>query len=288
MTTAARAVASGAVSALADRRLRRAIEISAFAYLCLRAFLVVASADPLAGADSYTYWSAPYDDPYSGPELGLRGAYLYTPAFIQAIAPLRVLPWEAFQLVWALLGTAALVYLVGPMGAALAVTFLPFVYRDLLVGNIHLLLAAAIVLGIRHPWVWAFPALTKITPAVGVLWFAGRGEWKNVGAAVAVSVMIGAISFVFVPPIWFAWGDRMTSDTGRAGGMYTGLLLIRVLLAGMTAYVAARIGRPWLLPIASLLALPILWPDSLAILLACFPLVAAGKRFRPSEDVYAP
>ncbi len=34
--------------------------------------------------------------------------------------------------------------------------------------------------------------------------------------------------------------------------------------------------RAWLVPIAVVLALPILWPDSLAILFACFPLFVAA------------
>lgn len=283
MTIAARTVALGAMSALANRRTKLVIGIVAIAYLCLRALLVVTSADPLAGADSYTYWSAPYDDPYLGPELGLRGAYLYPPPFIQAIGPLRILPWEAFQLVWVLLGMAAVVYLIGPIGAALAVTFLPFVYRDLLVGNIHLMLAAAIVLGMRYPSAWAFPALTKITPAVGALWFAGRREWKKFAAAIAATLIVAAVSFLLAPGLWIAWVERMASDSGRAGDLYTGLLLVRVVLAGIIAYFAGSTRRAWLLPIASLLALPIIWPDSLAILLACFPLIT---RKAPLQAVY--
>jgi hypothetical protein len=38
--------------------------------------------------------------------------------------------------------------------------------------------------------------------------------------------------------------------------------------------------RAWLIPVAVVIAIPILWPDSLAILLACFPLLAADTRRR--------
>ncbi len=44
---------------------------------------------------------------------------------------------------------------------------LPPVFFEVLVGNVHLLYAAAIVLGFRHPWTWSLMILTKVTPGVG-------------------------------------------------------------------------------------------------------------------------
>ena len=44
---------------------------------------------------------------------------------------------------------------------------LPPVALELYHGNIHLWIAAAIVLGFRYPWTWAFVLLTKVTPGVG-------------------------------------------------------------------------------------------------------------------------
>jgi hypothetical protein len=43
-----------------------------------------------------------------------EGAYLYSPAFAQAISPLTSLPWRAFA-VWLVLELAALVWLVAPL-----------------------------------------------------------------------------------------------------------------------------------------------------------------------------
>lgn len=262
---------------------RTAAAVSAVAYLAVWVALITTSTDPLSGVDAYTYWSVPYDDPYTGPDLGLQGAYLYPPAFLQALAPLRLLPWEVFQVVWAALGVAALTYLIGPVGAALAVTFLPFVQRDLLIGNIHLMLAGALVVSVRHPSAWAFPALTKVTPAVGALWFAGRREWRNLVIATGASLAIAAVSVAVTPELWFAWTNRMASDSGRAGDVYSALIVLRVMLAGAIAYLAGRTGRASFLPFAMLLALPILWPDSLAILLACFPLFTRERTLRRSD-----
>ncbi len=49
---------------------------------------------------------------------------------------------------------------------------------ELINGNIHLLLAAAIALGFRYPWTWSFVLLTKVTPGIGLVWFAVRREWR--------------------------------------------------------------------------------------------------------------
>ena len=262
---------------LTHGRVRAFLAAAALAYLVLRWALLLTSDDPLLAVDAYTYWSASIDDPYPGPQLGLPGAYLYSPAFLQALTPLRLLPWEAFHAIWAALGFAALVYLVGPIGGALAVTVLPFVYRDLLIGNIHLLLAAAIVVGVRHPATWAFPLLTKVTPGVGVLYFAGRREWRSLLVALGVTAAITLVSFAAAPHLWWAWFQRLQGDTGTAGSLYLAIFVARTAVAAAVVIYAGWRGRAWLIPIAVVLSLPILWPDSLAILLASFPLLAAQR-----------
>lgn len=263
-----------------DPRFRGVLVGIAVGYLVLRWYLLLTSNDPILAADARTYWGAPLDDPYPGPQLGLPGAYLYSPAFLQALTPLRLLPWEVFHALWAALGFASLVFLVGPIGGALAVTFLPFVFRDLLVGNIHLMLGAAIVVGLRWPAAWALPLLTKVTPGVGMLWFAGRGEWRRLGIAVGVTAMITLASFLVAPGLWAEWIARLRGDTGTAGDLYVTLIGVRLALAAALVIYAGRAARPWLVPIAVVLALPILWPDSLAILLACFPLLARSDARR--------
>ena len=273
---------TGALGWLRQAHVRRAASLIALAYLGLRLFLLLVSDDPILAADSYTYWSAPYSNPYPGPQLGMPGAYLYPPPFIQALAPLRLLPWEVFHALWAGIGFAALIFLVGPIGGALAVTLLPFVYRDLLVGNIHLMLGAAIVLGFRYPAVWALPILTKVTPGIGILWFAIRREWRSLFMAVGAAVGVALISFALTPDLWRAWLERMRGDSGRAGDVYLAILAVRLAATATIVLYAGWRDRAWLVPIAVVIALPILWPDSLAILLACFPLVAA--RLRPRTE----
>ena len=57
--------------------------------------LMVALAEPFEpdsfgpGHDARAYWAAPLDDPYLPGSVGQESAYLYSPAFIWALSPLR-------------------------------------------------------------------------------------------------------------------------------------------------------------------------------------------------------
>src|SRR5262245_33941423 len=124
---------------------------------------IVALAEPYdwarvgSGHDVRPYWATDLTFPYATSRVGAHNAYLYSPAFLQLIAPLRALPWQAFLGAWTALLLAALTYLVGPLllGGAVLLA-LP----ELLGGNITLLISAAIVVGFRWPAAWAFVLLT--------------------------------------------------------------------------------------------------------------------------------
>jgi glycosyl transferase family 87 len=129
------------------------------------------------GVDAYTYWTVDPASPYSSSAPGTAQAYFYSPAFAQLTAPIHLLPWRVFIAVWTVVLTAALLWQTGRW-MAIALLLVP-VFVDLTVGNIHLVLGAAILAGFRWPWAWSLLLLTKITPGVGVLWFAFRREWRS-------------------------------------------------------------------------------------------------------------
>ncbi len=274
--TARRALA-GKGGWLADERIKQAwrlLSVGALAYVAVRWALLLPDQGGIHGVDARTYWGASLDNPYPGPQVGLPGAYLYSPAFLEVLTPLRGLPWEVFHAIWTGLGIAAAVFLVGPVGAALAITLLPFVYRDLFVGNIHLMLGAAIVLGFRWPGTWAFVLLTKVTPGIGLLWFAVRREWRSLAVALGVTASVSLISFVLAPHLWFDWVNRLRGDSGTAGSGYLLGIVARVAVAAALVVIGGWTNRAWLVPVASMIAIPIIWPDSLAILLAAPHLIA--------------
>jgi hypothetical protein len=257
--------------------------VLALGYLAWRWWMLLPDQGGIHGIDARTYWGVPLNDPYPGPQVGLPGAYLYSPAFLQSLTPLRALPWEIFHAVWMAAGIAAAIYMVGPVGAALAIGLLPFVERDLFVGNIHLILGAAMVIGMRYPAAWSVVLLTKVTPGIGLLWFAVRSEWRQLAIAIGLTMAIAAVSFALAPGLWFAWVERLTGGTGTAGSGYMLFLVARLVVAAAMVVVGARTNRAWLVPVAATIAVPIIWPDSLAMLLAAVPLV----RFRGSRRMGA-
>ena len=245
----------------------------AIGYLLVRWAMLIPDQGGIHGVDARTYWSAPLDNPYPGPQIGLPGAYLYSPAFLEALTPLRQLPWDIFHALWTGLSLLALAFLVTPVGAALALTFLPFVFRDVYIGNIHLMLGAAMAIGMSWPAAWSALLLTKVTPGIGLLWFAFRREWRALMIAVGATLAIAVVSFAIAPQLWFDWVTRLTGDTGTAGSGYMALLVARLALAAALVAVAARFDRAWVVPVAATIAVPILWPDSLAMLLAAVYLI---------------
>jgi Glycosyltransferase family 87 len=156
---------------------------------------------------------------------------------------------------------------------AILIALIPPVLIELQAGNIHLLLALAVGLGLRYPSTWAFVLLTKPTLGVGLLWFVARREWRNLMIALGSTAAVALISFVLAPSAWSAWLDALAANAGRPiSPDYSGVihipLLVRLPIAAALVLWGARTDRPWVLAVASTLALPILWINGLAVLLA--------------------
>jgi hypothetical protein len=224
-------------------------------------------------SDAAVYWSAPLDDPYVGARIGGLGAYLYSPAFLQLMAPFRLLPWETFHLLWSLILLGCLVWLVGRWTPVVIV--LPPVAGELLAGNINLLIAVAVVLGVRTGGAWAVVLLTKVVPGVGLLWFALRRQWREVAIGLGLTAVVAGFSFVLAPGAWFDWINVLVASTVNPDTAWIPLtallpvpLWLRLPVAVALVAVAARRNQPWLLPTGIYMALPALWVSGLVILLA--------------------
>jgi hypothetical protein len=272
-------VQSAGTPRLIDRLARDGYVLLSLAFLALRLFQVKPWDQSV---DAYSYWTTRdgvlYDGINGAPvTAGAIGAYLYSPAFAQLLRPITILPWPVFVTIWTALNLAVLWWLLGRWSLP-SLLFLPIPF-EIVSGNVHLLYAAAIVLGFRVSATWALPILTKITPGVGVLWFAIRGEWRAFASALAVTAGIVAVSFVLDPDAWRQWIDiiRGSSSTPQTVGPFLPVALaIRLPIAAAIVAVAAWTGRPWLLPVAVTLAMPVLWFNSLAVLAACVPLSRVG------------
>jgi hypothetical protein len=251
--------------------------------------LIVAFAEPWGrlwgtGQDARCYYQATLADPYLHSSWNDPIAYVYSPAFLQLVSPLTALPWQAFMAVWTALLIGAVRFLTGPRLLAAGLLF-PFTAMEVAGGNVSLLLAVAIVVGFRWPAAWALVLLTKITPGIGLLWFAVRGEWRSLAIALSATAVIVAVSYavsyVTMPDSWRQWLDVIVANAGK-GGTWASVpipLLVRLPVAIVLVVWGARTDRRWTVPVASMLALPALWYGGISMLLAVIPLLD-GRRER--------
>ena len=264
-----------------DRLLRDGYIILAVVFVGLRLFAIEPWADSV---DAYAYWTTRTGDFYAAADTGRIGAYLYSPAFAQALTPLVILPLAVFTALWTAINFAALWWLFRRW-ALPSLLFLPIPF-EIISGNVHLLYAVAIVAGFRYPATWALMLLTKVTPGIGLLWFLVRREWKALAIALGVTAGIVAVSFVLDPSAWEQWIAILRGDLAGAGqgsidtpGWYVAVpLLPRLVVAAIIAIAAALTDRRWLLPVAVVIALPVVWFNSLAVLAAVVPLWLARAR----------
>lgn len=236
-------------------------------------FVVVAPRAGTVGFDAFAYWSVDPVDPYRL-TAGALGAFPYSPLAVRFFALFGSLDWLTFLWIWlaALLGT---VIWLGWRSTLMVLAFPP-VALELYHGNVHLLIAAAIVLGFRYPVAWVVPLLTKVTPGVSLLWFAVRGEWRRLAIALGVTAALVAVSLALDGTLWVDWiRDSLFATASGAALNQFSLplpLWLRLPAAALLVTWGARTDRAWTVPASATLALPILWPSGLAVLAALWPI----------------
>lgn len=270
-----------------DRLLRDGFIILAVVFVALRLFAIQPWADSV---DAYAYWTTRDGHFYDAAQTGRIGAYLYSPAFAQALAPLVALPLAVFTALWTAINFAALWWLLRRW-ALPSLLFLPIPF-EIISGNVHLLYAVAIVAGFRYPVSWVPILLTKITPGVGLLWFLARREWRALAIALGMTAAIVVVSVALDRAAWEQWIAILRSDLAGAGqgsletsGSYLAVpLLPRLAVAALITVAAARTNRRWLVPFAVVVALPVVWLNGLAVLAAVVPLWRTTSRQVPTDE----
>ena len=232
---------------------------------------------PTTAGDAHAYWAVNLADPYTRP-VATTDAFTYPPPAAIFFSILGRLPFEVFEAFWTLLIGVALLWLTGPW--ALAFLVIPVVASDLYLGNIHVLLAAAVILSLRWPAAWAIPLLTKPSCGVGLLWYVVRGEWRRLATALAVTALAAALAAVLAPDLWPKWvayilDTGVSPPTGNASVVPIPLL-VRMPAAILLVIWGARTDRRWTLPTAAMLGLPVLWMVGLAMLAGAFAVSAWG------------
>jgi hypothetical protein len=236
--------------------------------------------------DAYGYWSA-----VRLPHLYITAlatgphGYLYSPAFVQMIWPILMLPWEWFYGIWLALGLATLVWLLRP---ALTIATLPFVFitfgvwllaiprHSLASMNVTMFMGIAIAAGFRWPGTWSLLVLTKVTPGISLLWFLVRREWRSLMIAFGFTAAVCAVSFVISPGWWFDWVTviRNNSQYPEPDFAIRFLPLIpRLIIAAAMVVLGARYDAKWVMPFAAVMAMPYISDTSLIVLAAVPPLL---------------
>jgi hypothetical protein len=267
---------------LIDTALRAAYVVVLVVFTILR---------PIPADDAHAYWAVNVADPYTRP-VATFDAFTYTPPAALFFGLLGHLPFEVFQAAWTLLIGLALLWLAGPWSLLFVV--IPVVASDVYVGNIHVLLAAAIIAALRWPSFWAVPLLTKPSCGVGLLWYVARGEWRRLVVALATTAALAGVAFLIAPDLWPKWIAYIL-DTGVSPNVGTAAyvpipLLLRLPAAVLLVLWGARTDRAWTVPTASMLALPVLWMVGLAMLTGAFavsmwgPLRSYAKRWALQGD----
>ena len=251
--------------------LRRAFWVALIpgAILFLVMQIVVNARAGMIGADSHAYWMAVrFPETWYTKPPGYRDAFLYSPAFAQALWPLGQLPWPAFQSVWMAAQVGVLGWFMSPLGWRRGMTLAPFFVTEILLGNVFFFLAGALVVSLgRAPGSLALPVLTKIAPGVLGVWFLVRREWSAALWAAGTTVLIMAVSAAFAPSAWLTWVGFLTHTAGQRGGT----AFLRAAIAFVMAIWAARSGRAWMLAPALILACPNLGGYGPLAVLAAIP-----------------
>jgi Glycosyltransferase family 87 len=266
-------------STMTSRGARSWLFVSALSLVGLLLVLYVGhiSASDGFAYDAHAYWVAQgYDRLENAPD-----AFVYSPPVLLVCRALGQMPWPVFLELYTAAIAVGVWVLAGPVTMFVVLT--PQVASEITLGNIHVFLALVAVFGLRWPALWSFALLTKVTPGVGVLWFAFRGEWRKLSIAVGVTAAIALPTMILAPNLWGGWIGVLAAGSRQTDG---GPLALRLPIAVALLWLGAKLNWPWLVPVASMLSLPVLWSiHGLSMLLGVVWWARHGFDGRPSRKL---
>lgn len=235
------------------------------------AYTLLSVLDRGFGVDAHAYWLA-WQGPMYTTAPGTPDAYLYSPTFAQVIWPLAQFPWPAFATIVIVGAALLLAWLLRPLTWRWAVPLWLAGLPEITSGNIFILMATVAVLGFRFPVSWAIPALTKIAPTVGPIWFLVRREWRSLLMTIMGTVGIALASFAISPGLWGQWYEflahHLAESTGPIGSPFLPPAVLRIPLGVALVIWGAISNRRWTVPVSMILCSPVLWLGSITLLAA--------------------
>ncbi|MGI8703862.1 MAG: glycosyltransferase family 87 protein [Candidatus Limnocylindrales bacterium] len=240
--------------------------------ICVQVLVLLTQSggDPV---DALCYWLTDPANPYNRTEY----QFVYPPVAAQIMGPLFTLPFKVFTAILRAAEVVSLIVLAGPLAGALI--FATPVASEINAANINLLIGVGMVLGFRWPALWVIPLLTKPSMGIGLVWFLVRGEWRKAAIPVAIAGVLAAVSFAYAPHLWFDWLALLAGGTAQTGEWPSPYpIWVRLPIALAIVVWGARTNRAWTVVLASALALPRLYYQSPAILVAMIPLIPSLGR----------
>jgi hypothetical protein len=113
--------------------------------------------------------------------------------------------------------------------------------------------------------------LTKVTPGVGLLWFALRRQWRALAWALGVTAAIAAVTFAIWPDRWFAWFELLRQGSPPAVPPFNWPLIPRLVVAVAIIVLGAWRGWRWPVVVGATLALPAFYTLSPSMLVGVLP-----------------
>lgn len=249
----------------------------------------------MIGQDAHAYWNAWQGDWRTGmydTTPGRLDAYNYSPTFALLIWPLAQLPWPLFGLLVSLGAAMALWHLLRPLPWWWAVPALVMCVTEVLAGNVFWVLALIAAYGLNaqkplHASAWSFTLLTKLTPALGPVWFAARREWRPLAASVAATVLVVAATELALPGMWREWVTFLADsrEATDAPEFVDTALELRIALGLLLVVVGALTDRVWTVPVAMVVVVPVWGPAALTMLAAIPRLVARRRDAQRAEGM---
>lgn len=206
--------------------------------------------------DAHIYWSSGLTGYPTEPLEGM----VYPPPLKMLFWPAHLVPFEVFYAGWLALLLAVMRWCMGPWLMLAFICPGALGWHAMASGNVAVLIGAGIALGVSRPAGWLVPALTKVTPGIGLGWLLLVGQWREAARAGGMVLVICGASFVISPGLWADWLNVMAlnaaTTSAQQGFSITNVPLAwRVAASALLVALSAWRGVAWPLPIAGCYAL---------------------------------
>ncbi len=241
--------------------------------------------------DAHMYWNANVPDLYPV-TWDIAGGYVYPPPMALVVNFLHPLGWPLFIAGFTTASWWAFWYLTRALALPVLLAswmLAPLVGGNvigyLFMGNVQLLMAAAIVASIRGWPGWtAVPLLTKIV-GIPLVWWAVRREWRNLAIALGATAAVVVVTALVSPESWEAFVRFLTTNTVDTSPvpMVPIPLPVRLVAAVLLTGWGGLTNRRWTVMIAAGLAIPALYQWSYLALWIGVIGIEWSSRPRPAD-----